>query len=225
MAISQCGVAQCLAINHAKLAEAISKDELKNMSLMFPDPWLDRWLSLIKTRSGDRPVLEIGCGYGDDTSILANVGLQVIGFDLSAEAVAATRSRVPSAHVEQGDVRDQLPEEAINLGVALASLSLHYFTWDDTVSIVNRIRLSLRHGGILLCRLNSTEDKNFGADGGEEIELNYFLVKGKSKRFFNESTVRQLFSNGWNMLSLEHITTNKYQKPKAAWEIVLERVI
>ncbi|MGB7195564.1 MAG: class I SAM-dependent methyltransferase, partial [Collimonas pratensis] len=106
MAISQCGVAQCLVINHAKLAEAISKDELKNMSLMFPDPWLDRWLSLIKTRSGDRPVLEIGCGYGDDTSILANVGLQVIGFDLSAEAVAATRSRVPSAHVEQGDVRD-----------------------------------------------------------------------------------------------------------------------
>jgi len=194
------------------------------MFSMFPDPWLDRWLTLIRARAGERPVLEIGCGYGDDTASLVNAGLRVIGFDLSRASVASTRIRVPSARIERRDVRDPLPEDATDLGVALASLSLHYFAWEETVSIVNRVRLTLRLGGVLLCRLNSTEDRNFGADGCEEIEPNYFLVNGQPKRFFDESAVRRLFAEGWNTIALEHITTDKYEKPKAAWEVVLERV-
>src|SRR5579872_2917362 len=103
---------------------------------MFPDPWLDRWLVLIKARSGERPVLEIGCGYGDDTASLAKAGLRVIGFDTSRTSVTSTRIRVPSARIERRDVRDPLPEDATDLGVVLASLSLHYFAWAETVSIV-----------------------------------------------------------------------------------------
>ncbi|WP_253190094.1 class I SAM-dependent methyltransferase [Paraburkholderia phenazinium] len=193
------------------------------MFSMFPDPWLDRWLTLIKSRAGDRPVLEIGCGYGDDTATLTKAGLRVIGFDLSLSAVTSTKIRVPSASIERRDVRDPLPEEATDLGVVLASLSLHYFAWEETVSIVERVRLALRPGGVLLCRLNSTEDRNFGADGGEEIEPNYFLVDGQAKRFFDESAVRRLFADGWRTVALEHTVTDKYRKPKAAWEVVLER--
>ena len=191
---------------------------------MFPDPWLDRWLTLIKERAGKQPVLEIGCGYGDDTASLAKAGLRVIGFDASRASVAATRIRVPTARIERRDIRDPFPEDAVGLGVVLASLSLHYFPWEETVSIVDRVRLALRPGGILLCRLNSTEDRNFGADGSEEIEPNYLLVNGQPKRFFDETTVRRLFADYWNIIALEHITTDKYKKPKAAWEIILERV-
>jgi SAM-dependent methyltransferase len=194
------------------------------MFSMFPDPWLDRWLTLIKARAGQRPVLEIGCGYGDDTATLAKAGLRVIGFDLSRASVASTKIRLPSANIERRDVRDPLPDNATKLGAALASLSLHYFPWEETVSIVDRVRLSLRLGGVLLCRLNSTEDKNFGANGCEEIEPNYFLVNGQPKRFFDENAVRRLFADGWNTIALEHITTDKYRKPKSAWEVILERV-
>jgi SAM-dependent methyltransferase len=183
------------------------------MFAMFPDPWLDRWMTLINARAGERPVLEIGCGYGDDTATLAKAGLRVIGFDLSRASVASARIRVPSASIERRDVRDPLPEDATDLGVALASLSLHYFAWEETVSIVDRVRLALRLGGVLLCRLNSTEDRNFGAYGCEEIEPNYFLVNGQPKRFFDESAVRRLFAQGWNTIALEHMTTDKYQKP------------
>jgi len=94
--------------------------------------------------------------------------------------------------------------------------------WEETVPIVDRVRLALRPGGVLLCRLNSTEDRNFGADGYEEIEPGYFLVNGQPKRFFDEGAVPRLFDGGWNVVALEYITTDKYEKPKAAWEIVLE---
>jgi len=191
---------------------------------MTTDPWLTRWLPLVRERAGAGIVLEIGCGDGDDTAVLAREGLRVHAFDLSRAAVDRTRLRVPSAVVECRDIRDPLPEQARELGAVLASLSLHYFPWGETEAIVGRIRAALRPGGVLLCRLNSTQDHNFGAGAGHpELEPDFHLVDGQPKRFFDRAAVERLFVQGWNTLSLEHVVTGKYVKPKAVWEAVLER--
>ena len=190
---------------------------------MVSDPWLDRWTSLITVRSDRTPVLEIGCGHGDDTVVLTRAGLDVIAFDLSRASVAAAKLRAPSARIECRDTRDPFPKEATALGVVVASLSLHYFSWAETQSIVERIREVLRPGGALLCRLNSTQDRNFGAGAGTLLEENYYLVDGQPKRFFDEEAVSRLFQDGWRRISLEHMTTRKYLRRKALWEVVLER--
>lgn len=190
---------------------------------MIRDDWLERWLPLAVARAGGAPVLEIGCGHGDDTATLAAAGLRVLAFDLSRVAVGIAKVRVPSATIECRDVRDRFPEEVHGLGVVVASLSLHYFAWAETLALAQRVRAALRPGGVLMCRLNSTEDKNFGARGHSEIEPNYFLVDGAPKRFFDEASVRSLFATGWRIVSLEYFTTRKYLKPKALWEVVLER--
>ena len=91
------------------------------------DPWLHPWLPAISARSTTSPVLEIGCGHGDDTAVLADAGLRVIAFDLSRAAVAAARLRVPSAQIECRDIRAPFPPQASELGAVIASLSLHYF--------------------------------------------------------------------------------------------------
>jgi SAM-dependent methyltransferase len=190
---------------------------------MLTDPWLSRWLPLLRERAGSGLVLEIGCGHGDDTAVLAGAGLNVHAFDLSRVAAGVTKVRVPSANVECRDIREPFPDQARNLGVVVASLSLHYFAWSETQTLVHRIRSTLRPRGILLCRLNSTQDHNFGASGHPELEPNFFFVKGEPKRFFDETSVKSLFAQGWNQLSLEHFVTGKYIKPKALWEVVLER--
>ncbi len=187
------------------------------------DPWLERWLPLVAARAGADPVFEIGCGCGDDTAVLAGAGLSVVAFDLSRVAVTAARVRVPSATIECRDVRDPFPESIRGIGVVVASLSLHYFPWAETQALVWRIRSALRPGGALLCRLNSTEDRNFGACGHAEIEPDYFLVDGQPKRFFDRDAVCSLFADGWERLSLEHFVTRKYVAEKALWEAVLER--
>lgn len=187
------------------------------------DPWLTRWLPLIRQRAGASPVLEIGCGHGDDTATLTAQGLRVIAFDLSRASVAAARLRVPSAQIECRDIRDAFPDAAHGLGVVLASLSLHYFAWDETVAIVQRVRDVMRPGGVLLCRLNSTQDSHFGAGQGTQIEENYFERDGQRKRFFDEAAVQRLFAEGWRALSVQHKTTRKYLRQKALWEVVLER--
>lgn len=190
---------------------------------MHSDLWLDRWLPLIAERAGDMPVLEIGCGQGDDTATLVAAGHSVVAFDLSRAAVATARLRVPSARVECRDIRDPLPEGARELGVVLASLSLHYFPWEETVRIVARIRNTLRVQGLLLCRLNSTEDTNFGAQSGVALEPGLFDVDGQAKRFFDRASAQALFAQGWKTLSIEHVVTGKYLKPKAVWELVVEK--
>lgn len=190
---------------------------------MLSDRWLTRWLPLIAERAEADPVFEIGCGHGDDTATLAAAGLRVVAFDLSAIAVAAARLRVPSASIECRDIRDPFPASVRQVGVVVASLSLHYFPWEETLTLAQRIRTVLRPGGVLLCRMNSTEDHHFGARGHPEIEPNYFLVDGQPKRFFDRASMCSLFADGWNELSLEHFVTRKYIRPKALWEGVFER--
>lgn len=190
---------------------------------MLHDPWLTRWLPVLKEAAGTRPVLEIGCGMGADTSTLVAAGLRVVAFDISPVSVAATRLRVPAAKVVCQDARSPFPVEPGQAGAVVASLSLHYFAWAETLELVQRIMSTLPHGGIFLCRLNSTEDTNFGAAGHPAIEENYYLVDGQPKRFFDERAVSELFARGWKLLSKEHQTTNKYVQTKALWEVAALR--
>ena len=187
------------------------------------DPWLSRWLPLVHERSGGRPILELGCGSGEDTATLVGDGLSVVGIDLSASAIERARGLVPGATFFVQDLRAPFPAAADPAGVIVASLSLHYFGWAETVSLVERIRRTLQPRGVLLCRLNSTRDSAFGATGYPQLEENYYLVEGNPKRFFDRAAVDALFAGGWRQLSARELVIDRYEKPKVAWEIILEQ--
>jgi len=191
--------------------------------VMPPDPWLEPWLPQLQAHSAGLPVLEIGCGSGDDTAALAAAGLPVVAFDLSPEAVAAARQRVPQARIGCQDLRDAFPLGSGAAGAVVASLSLHYFPWDETEALAARIHAVLRPGGLLLCRFNSTEDTHFGAHGHPAIEDNFYDVRGERKRFFDAAAIDRLFARGWQRLSTRHAVTRKYGLPKALWEVALLR--
>jgi SAM-dependent methyltransferase len=188
------------------------------------DPWLERWLPLIGARIGESPILELGCGAGRDAIVLARAGHRVVGLDASSAAIDEAKARVPSGEFHCQDLRAPFPDACTATGVVLASLSLHYFSWTETVLLVQRIRDVLRPSGVLLCRLNSTEDVNHGASGHPEIEHHHYLVRGQAKRFFDRADVEQLFAVGWNVLHVEHRIVPRYRLPKALWEVVLEKV-
>jgi SAM-dependent methyltransferase len=191
------------------------------MSPTTKDPWLARWLKLIGERAAGLSVLELGCGGGRDSAVLAAAGHRVVGVDLSAEAVERARQRVPSAEFHCQDISAPFP--LARAGVVVASLSLHYFPWPETEALVERIRHLLVPSGILLCRLNSTNDHHFGASGHPRIDDDYYLVDGEPKRFFDRAAIDRLFSPGWRMQSVEERTIDRYDLPKAAWEVVLEK--
>ena len=194
------------------------------------DPWLVRWLPLLTERAGADPVLELGCAAGRDSATLVDAGLRVVAIDLSTEAVERARMRVPAgAQFHCQDFRDPFPLPAnATVGVVLASLSLHYFEWSETLELVRRIHRVLHPGGVLLCRLNSVNDLHYGGRGpsssasGRDEDC-FYLFEGIPKRIFDRAAVERLFADGWRMRHLEEVTIDRYEHPKVAWEAVLER--
>ena len=186
------------------------------------DSWLDAWCTLIAERAGGSPILELGCGGGRDTGVLAAAGHHVVAIDLDATAIAQAKSRLPDCEFHCQDLRAPFPVPQGGVGVVIASLSLHYFDWPETVALAARIRAALRPGGVLLCRVNSVNDHHHGASGHPALAENFYLVEGVPKRFFDRAAVETLFAGGWRMLALEEKVIDRYARPKAVWEAVAE---
>lgn len=186
------------------------------------DPWLQRWLPMLAARSADACILELGCGSGQDSAALAAAGHAVVGIDRSERSIAGAKARVPSGDFHCQDIRAPFPVPPGAAGAVVASLSLHYFPWPETLALARRIRDALRPGGLLLCRLNSTNDHHYGASGHPEIEPDYYLVDGEPKRFFDRVAVERLFADGWRRIGLQEMVIDRYDHPKAVWEAILE---
>ncbi len=185
------------------------------------DLWLDKHQAILQS-SRDTPILDLGCGYGNDSLYLAERGYRTVSCDKKIKAVENVRCFVPSAKTFLFDMRDELPFEEKTFRVVIADLSLHYFPWGETIRIVRNISVILQDGGFLLCRLNSVNDFHFGAGQGEEIEPHYYRIDGLTKRFFDRAQIEALFSN-WDIKQLGEYELNRYRNPKMLWELVLQK--
>ncbi len=184
------------------------------------DDWLEPWRPLLGTGG---MVLDLGCGRGYDTQYLISNGYQVVAVDFSKTVLSMVRQNVGQARIVQVDVRHGLPFLAQQFQIVIANLSLHYFPWKQTCSIVEQVRNCLRPQGKLLTRFNSINDVNFGARGHREAEKNYFEVNGEMKRFFNRESLEELFGTGWKIERLEEKTIHRFGKPKMVWELIAEK--
>ncbi|AFH62226.1 class I SAM-dependent methyltransferase [Paenibacillus caseinilyticus] len=179
----------------------------------------DLWLETFRLQlelSRDTPVIDLGCGAGNDTLYLSERGYRVVACDASAEALRRVKELVPEADVRQMDLTEPLPFADGAAQVVIADLSLHYFPWDVTVSIVREIGRVLRPGGTLLCRVNSVRDTAFGAGQGVRLEPDYYEWEGQRKRFFDRKQLEELLRE-WELPELTESTMNRYGKPKVVW--------
>ena len=181
------------------------------------DPWLEKWLDLIRKTSAGGRLLELGCGSGWDTAELVSTGCRVVAADIAGGKLRECAKAAPQAGILQLNLADPLPFSAHSMAVILASLSLHYFSWDKTLQIESELRRCIQPGGVLIARFNSTHDYHHGAASCEEIEPNFYRVGVWTKRFFDESSVKKLL-RAWDIQFLEENVIQRYRNPKYVWE-------
>ena len=177
---------------------------------MKPDhQWLEQSITLFENKN----VLELGCGNGIDTKLIAGTATSLVACDL-----LIPESQDSGVEYLALDHSKALPFDTNQFDVVLASLSLHYFHWSNTLEILNEISRVLIKGGTLICRLNSKQDVNFGAIGHPELEPGLYDVNGTAKRFFDREDIVNLFSEKWQLYDLQHTNIDRYHAPKSVWE-------
>jgi SAM-dependent methyltransferase len=186
--------------------------------------WLEHWQTVLET-SRFTPILELGCGGGQDARFLTGLGFAVIATDFSEEALKLTRRRAPEARLENVDLTRGLPFPEAAFRVIVASLSLHYFPWRQTLEILDDIRRCLEPYGHLLARFNSTRDPHYCAAEKQEIEPNFYLVGGMPKRLFDRASVDALFETGWEMVDADERVTRRYGEKKVVWEVAARKAV
>jgi ubiquinone/menaquinone biosynthesis C-methylase UbiE len=184
---------------------------------MKSDPWLEKWMDLLREKSAGGPLLELGCGSGWDTAELVSTGVNVIAADIARHKLLECAQVAPGVGILQLNLADPLPFSNHSMAVIIASLSLHYFSWENTMLIETELRRCIQSGGILLARFNSTHDFHHGAASTEEIEPGFYQVGVRTKRFFDEASVKK-FLHGWQIQFLEENVIQRYRNRKYVWE-------
>ncbi|MBO9609691.1 MAG: class I SAM-dependent methyltransferase [Paenibacillaceae bacterium] len=181
------------------------------------DFWLEKYGQRLAAAQ-EGPIIDLGCGSGCDSLFLTERGYRVIACDFSSKALAIIHHYISGAETIQFDMTGGLPFPDRSAKAIVADLSLHYFHWDVTVSIVNEIARVVGTGGLLLARLNSTRDVHYGAGQGSELEPHYYEQDGRRKRFFDRADVKRLF-DGWTIDALMETDMHRYSKQKICWEL------
>lgn len=198
-----------------KIYESITSDKPKY------DLWLDKYESIL-ANSKDTPIIDLGCGFGNDTLYLNERNYKVISCDFSKKALQRLSNFIDNLNAKCFDIKDGLPFETDSTKIIISDLSLHYFSWKQTEKILAEISRVLMTEGVLLCRVNSTKDVNHGAGQGTELEENYYDIDGNLKRFFNEEQLKKLFKE-WDIQYINETEINRYKMSKMVWEISVKK--
>ena len=135
------------------------------------DLWLDEYKNILQENK-DNEILDLGCGIGADTLYLLERGYNVLSCDFSVEALKSIENNIPNSKTLYLDMMKKFPIADKKYSLIIADLSLHYFNNETTIHIMKEIKIILKDGGVLLARVASVNDFNFGAGQGEKQDNN-----------------------------------------------------
>ena len=189
------------------------------------DLWLDEYKNILDENK-DNEILDLGCGIGADTLYLLERGYNVLSCDFSVEALKSIENNIPNSKTFYLDMMKKFPIDDKKYLLIIADLSLHYFNNETTIHIMKEIKRILKDGGVLLARVASVNDFNFGVGQGEKQENNCYFEGAYTKRFFDLEDVNKYFSIIGDVEAKESQMTRdeeEYSKPKVLYTIKVEK--
>ena len=185
------------------------------------DEWLNKYVYLFN--ENDR-IIELGCGRAYCSKYLLDNGfLNIMACDISGEVLKIVHDTIPNLKTLQFDMSDGLPFDDNSVNIIIADLCLHYFDATTTVFLLDEIHRVLIDNGLLIGRVNATNDSLHIPPNASEIEENYYFDGNIYKRFFESKDFETLFSE-FEIEYLELKEMNRYERPKMLWEFCIKDV-
>ncbi|MFA4989413.1 MAG: class I SAM-dependent methyltransferase [Candidatus Omnitrophota bacterium] len=209
----------------------------KTYGLVDPDSHVLNKLSLFK-KSGLNKVLDLGCGQGRHTLLLAREDFKAFALDISPAAVKTTKDTLGkeglSAEVRLGDMRKTGYSDNF-FDAVLAWRALYLGKINEVKKSFSEVKRILRPGGIIYASIRSTNNTLFhlGKHKGKEIEPNTFCLdcdglSGIIYHFFTQDEVAGHFAGfeilGMEELELQHTEyTARYPEHKNLFWLILAK--
>jgi ubiquinone/menaquinone biosynthesis C-methylase UbiE len=141
----------------------------------------------------DDRVLEVGCGNGKTLAVLAQRGVDVVGFDFSRGGLElCKRSDLPRTELVQGNVLD-LPFASKSFDAILCHHVLEHLYREERDIAAMELARVLRHGGRLQVQAFTVEDMRCG-DGKMVEPMTFVRGRGIPYHYFTEDELVRLFS-------------------------------
>jgi SAM-dependent methyltransferase len=137
---------------------------------------LSRFADAVRpTATGALPVCDLGCGPGHIGGYLAELGLPVIGIDLSVGMVAEARRRFPALTFSQGDMlRLTLPDASLS-GIACFYALIHIPRAQVPLALAGMRRVLAADGALLLAVHGGEGTLHADAMAGQPADLDATL--------------------------------------------------
>ena len=184
------------------------------------DNWLNKYVHLFNKNSR---IVELGCGRAYCSRYLLDNGFNnLLACDISQEVIKMVNSSMPELKTLLFDMSKGLPFRDNSKDVIIADLCLHYFGLSTTNYIFDEIYRVLTTDGLLIARVNATNDKLHIPNNSKKIENNLYYDGNIYKRFFEHEDFEALF-NGFDICNLKQESMSRYDKPKILWEFCIKK--
>lgn len=159
------------------------------------------------------PVLDAGCGTGENALHVASLGLSVLGVDVAETALASARKKANDRGIEvEFAAADafQLERLGRRFNTVLDCGLFHTFDADERPRYVASVASVTEHGGTVYVLCFSDEGPDIGPHPVSREEL---------RAAFNNS-------NGWNVVAIEadRIQTRFQEDGAPAWFATIRRI-
>lgn len=130
--------------------------------------------------AGDRPVLDVGCGPGRTTGLLAARGLQVIGIDLSPGMIEVARRDHPALDFRVGTMTGlDLPDG--QFGGVVSWWSIIHLPRDVVPQAFAEFHRVLAPGGVLLIGFHVGEESTHKTSGYGGLPMNVHVHRWQAE--------------------------------------------
>lgn len=194
--------------------------------------WAQAWLPLLAPYP-IKTLLDLGCGTGGDSLMMARQGYQMTGLDYSTAALRRAHAKAEAETLNvrfvQGDMAEPLPFEDGAFDGVMSNVAMHMFDDVTTRRIVGEVQRIMAPHGAFCFHLNSTQDMPYRAlryQRVRELEPNYWLeAHGQTMHFFDEGYLRSVFAD-LKLLHLAHRELRDVQTGeifKCVWQGIVQK--
>jgi 2-polyprenyl-3-methyl-5-hydroxy-6-metoxy-1,4-benzoquinol methylase len=146
---------------HNRDVESLFDSKAKTWSQKYNGPLIPRLSLFTETARRHIPhesiILDFGCGTGELSKKLSEIGFKVHGIDISSEMITTAKSNIPFADrltFQQGDI-STLAGTNEKFDAIVSSSVLEYIP--DTRNVLGIMRAAIRERGILIATLPNSE--------------------------------------------------------------------